>query len=94
MQRTGATSRPASCSPDDGCSAGPRIGRYGRRLVPLRFASLPPRAIVALMSLNVITPSTDLALGLATGLLAVDVLAWRAVAGMFDRERLVTSRPT
>jgi hypothetical protein len=40
----------------------------------------------------VITPSTGLALGLAAGLLAIDVLAWRAVAGMFDRERLVTGR--
>jgi len=31
-----------------------------------------------------------LALGLAAGLLAVDLLAWRIVAAMFDRERLVT----
>jgi len=54
------------------------------------FASLPPLAIVALMSFNVITPTLGLALGLAAGLLIVDVLGWRAVAAMFDRERLVT----
>ena len=54
------------------------------------FASLPPLGIVALMSFNVITPTLALALGLAAGLLTVDVLGWRAVAAMFDRERLVT----
>jgi ABC-2 type transport system permease protein len=53
------------------------------------FASLPPLAVVALMSLNVITPSTGLALGLAAALLAVDGLGWRVVAAMFDRERLI-----
>jgi ABC-2 type transport system permease protein len=56
------------------------------------FASLPPLAIVALMSLKVIRPSTGLALALAAVLLAVDALAWRAVATIFDRERLVTGR--
>ncbi|MGP8209002.1 MAG: hypothetical protein ACLQVK_23610 [Acidimicrobiales bacterium] len=44
-----------------------------------------------MMSLNVITVSTALALGLAAALLAVDLIAWRIVAAMFDRERLVTS---
>jgi len=48
---------------------------------------------VALMSLNVITESTALALGLAAVLLAFDLLAWRFVATMFDRERLVAGRP-
>jgi ABC-type Na+ efflux pump permease subunit len=56
------------------------------------LGSLPPLAIVALMSLNVITVSTGLALGLAAALLAVDGLGWRAVAAMFDRERLVIGR--
>jgi hypothetical protein len=56
------------------------------------LGSLPPLAIVALMSLNVITESTALAIGLAAALLAFDLLAWRVVAAMFDRERLVTGR--
>lgn len=56
------------------------------------LAGLPPLAIVALMSLNVITPSVGLALGLAAGLLVLDGLAWRAVAAIFDRERLITGR--
>ena len=53
------------------------------------FANLPPLAIVALMTFNVITPSTGLAIGLAAVLLALDALGWRAVAAMFDRERLI-----
>ena len=58
------------------------------------FASLPPLAIVALLQFKVIPPSTGLALGLAAVLLAVDVLGWRAVAAMFDRERLITGART
>lgn len=54
------------------------------------LASLPPVAIVALMNFNVITPSLGLALGLAGALLLIDGMAWRLVAAMFDRERLVT----
>jgi ABC-type Na+ efflux pump permease subunit len=54
------------------------------------FASLPPLAIVALMQFKVITPSTGLALALAAALLIVDGLGWRAVATIFDRERLLT----
>jgi ABC-2 type transport system permease protein len=54
------------------------------------FASLPPLVIVALMSLNVIPPSTALALGFAAALLVIDGLAWRVVATMFQRERLIT----
>jgi len=44
------------------------------------FANLPPLAFVALLTFNVITASTGLALGLAAALLAVDALGWRAVA--------------
>ena len=50
----------------------------------------PPGGIVALMSFNVIVSTLGLALGLVGALLIVDALGWRAVAGMFDRERLVT----
>ena len=58
------------------------------------LGSLPLLAILALISLNVITVSTALAVGLAAALLAVDVLGWRAVAAMFDRERLITGTRT
>lgn len=54
------------------------------------LGSVPPLVILALMSLNVITASTGLAVGLAAALLVVDLLAGRVVASMFDRERLVT----
>jgi ABC-2 type transport system permease protein len=43
------------------------------------LGSVPPLAIVALISLNVITESTALAIGLAAALLAFDLLAWRTV---------------
>jgi hypothetical protein len=56
------------------------------------LGSVPPLVILALMSLNVITESTTLAIGLAAPLLAFDLLAWRVVAAMFDRERLVIGR--
>ncbi len=58
------------------------------------FANLPPIGIVALMSFNVITASTTVAVLLAAALLAVDALGWRAVAAMFDRERLIRGTRT
>ena len=42
------------------------------------------------MGFGVIRPTLALTLGLAAALLLVDVLAWRLVAVMFQRERLVT----
>ena len=54
------------------------------------FASMPPLAIIALIQFKVITPSTGLALALAAALLIIDALGWRAVAAIFDRERLIT----
>jgi ABC-2 type transport system permease protein len=58
------------------------------------FANIPPIGIVALMSFNVIAASTAVAALLAAALLAVDALGWRAVAAMFDRERLITGTRT
>jgi ABC-2 type transport system permease protein len=58
------------------------------------LASLPPLAVVALMSENVITPTIGLALGLAGALLLIDGLGWRVVASLFDRERLVAGSET
>jgi len=59
------------------------------------LASLPPLAVTALMSFDVISPTFTLAAALAGGLLVVDVLACFAVAQAFDRERLITgTKPT
>jgi len=66
--------------------------RFAQQLGTL--ASLPPLVVLVLMSLNVIAASTSLAIDLAAGLLAFDLLAWRVVATVFDRERLVTGRRT
>jgi len=55
---------------------------------------VPLMAVLALMSLNVITVSVGLAVGFAAALLAIDLLAWRAVAAMLDRERLITGSRT
>ena len=54
------------------------------------LASLPPVAVTALMSFNVISPTLAVAAALAGGLLVIDVLACFAVAQVFDRERLIT----
>jgi hypothetical protein len=49
-------------------------------------------AFPSVHTLNVITESNALTIGLAAALLAFDLLAWHFVAAVFDRERLVTSR--
>jgi ABC-type transport system involved in multi-copper enzyme maturation permease subunit len=54
------------------------------------LASLPPLAVTALLSFGVIQQSVALGLGLGAALLLVDVLGWRIVSAMFNRERLVT----
>ncbi|HEX3605674.1 MAG TPA: hypothetical protein VH134_07105, partial [Candidatus Dormibacteraeota bacterium] len=56
------------------------------------LASLPPLAVVALLSFDVITPSVAVAVRLALALLAADIVLWRVVSSMFDRERLITGR--
>jgi hypothetical protein len=55
------------------------------------LASLPPLAVTALMGFGVIRPSLGLSLAFGAALLVVDLLAWRVVAKMFDRERLITA---
>ena len=76
-------------SPNNGSTRSTDV-RVAQRLSVL--GSFPPLIIVALTSLNVISESTALAVGLAAALLAFDLLAWRVAARMFDRERLVTGR--
>jgi ABC-2 type transport system permease protein len=62
--------------------------RVAQQLATL--AGLPLLGFTSLITFQVITPTVALAVGLALGLLAVDVAAWRVVSRLFDRERLVT----
>ena len=54
------------------------------------LSSVPPLAVVALVSFNVFTPSVTLAVVFALVLLVADVILFRVVAALFDRERLIT----
>src|SRR5580658_333707 len=54
------------------------------------LASLPPVAVAALFSFQVISPTFAVAAAFAGGLLVIDGLACFAVARVFDRERLIT----
>jgi ABC-type Na+ efflux pump permease subunit len=54
------------------------------------IASLPPLGVVVLMVIGVIEPTFTAALVFAVVLLTIDILALRAISGLFDRERLVT----
>ncbi len=56
------------------------------------LGSLPPVALAALMSFQVISPTFTLAATLAGALLVIDCGACLVVARLFDRERLVTGR--
>jgi len=62
--------------------------RVAQQLATL--AGLPLLAFTSLISFQLITPSVPLAIGLALALLTADVLAWRVVSRLFDRERLST----
>jgi ABC-2 type transport system permease protein len=71
--------------------------RVAQQLATL--ASLPLLAFTSLISFQLIKPSVPLAIGLALALLVADVVAWRVVSQLFDRERLITGtanrpRPT
>jgi len=61
--------------------------RVAQQLATL--SSLPPLAFVALVSFNILTPDFTLALIFALVLLVADVVMWRIVSAMFDRERLI-----
>ncbi len=52
--------------------------------------SIPAVLVTSLIAFDVIPPSLALALGCAAALFVADVVGWRVVAPMFDRERLVT----
>jgi ABC-type Na+ efflux pump permease subunit len=59
------------------------------------LASLPPVAVAALFSFQIISPTFAVAAAFAGGLLVIDGLACFAVARVFDRERLITgTKPT
>ena len=66
--------------------------RVAQQLATL--AGLPLLGFTSLISFQVIEPSVPLAIGLALALLVIDVVAWRFDARLFDRERLITGRPT
>lgn len=71
-----------------GISARVRDVRVAQQLATL--GSLPALAFTSLVSFQVLTPTVPLAVGLALALLAIDLVAWRVVSQMFDRERLIT----
>ncbi|MEZ0070209.1 ABC-type Na+ efflux pump permease subunit [Streptacidiphilus sp. MAP12-20] len=58
------------------------------------LGSLPPVAVIALMSFGVIKPTLTTALAFAGCLLVIDFAAYRFVAKLFDRERMITGTKT
>jgi ABC-2 type transport system permease protein len=62
--------------------------RVAQQLATL--ASLPALGVTTLITFRVITPSVMVAIVLALALLALDIVAWRFVTKLFDRERLIT----
>jgi ABC-type transport system involved in multi-copper enzyme maturation permease subunit len=54
------------------------------------LGSIPAVLVTSLIAFDVISPSFRLAIGLAVALLVADVVGWRVVSPLFDRERLVT----
>ena len=54
------------------------------------LVSLPPLAVTSLIGFGVISPTPRIAILLGAALVVVDVLAFRFVSSLFDRERLLT----
>jgi ABC-2 type transport system permease protein len=53
------------------------------------ITGLPVLLVAYLIAFNVIPATLGLALGVAVALLVLDVLGWRFVSSLFDRERLI-----
>jgi ABC-2 type transport system permease protein len=53
------------------------------------LASLPPVFIAALVAFDAIHPTLGLAMRLAAALVVLDILGWRIVSALFDREGLI-----
>lgn len=54
------------------------------------LGSFPPLGVIVLLAVGVVHPTFPVALEFAAGLLISDLLIFRGVSAMFDRERLVT----
>jgi ABC-type transport system involved in multi-copper enzyme maturation permease subunit len=54
------------------------------------LASIPTVLVAALLAFDIIHATLGLAIVLGVLLLLADILGWRVVAAMFDRERLIT----
>lgn len=54
-------------------------------------AGLPVLLVAYLITFSVIPATLALALGIGAGLLVLDVLGWRLVSALFNRERLITA---
>ena len=54
------------------------------------LAMLPMLGLLALFTFQVVSPTVEVAIIGAVGLIVIDSAAWRVVSAMFDRERLLT----
>src|SRR5439155_11272118 len=54
------------------------------------LAMVPMILLLSLLTFGVVSPSVTLALEVAAVLVVFDLLAWRVVSRLFDRERLLT----
>ena len=54
------------------------------------LGSLPMLGLTSLFSFGVLAPTVPLAIAFAVALFVIDSFAWRVVAMMFDRERLIS----
>jgi ABC-type Na+ efflux pump permease subunit len=54
------------------------------------LAMLPMLGLLALFTFQIVSPTVEVAVIGAVGLIVVDAVAWRVVSAMFDRERLLT----